>query len=290
LFASVIVPTRHRPELLERCLERLAPSAQGISADSYEVIVSDDGSSPSAKPIVDRFEFARWTKGPARGPATNRNHGASEARGEWLLFTDDDCLPDPGWIAAFQRAAIGEADTRVFEGRTYADRPRQSIEETAPLNESGGVLWACNLAIRKDVFDAVGQFDQRFPYAAIEDIEFRIRLGKRGVGWTFVPEAAVCHPWRPADKTWAACNHFCESFEILLDIHPDELSQYPPGRMLRHLLSGLVRETGPQLLRSRSGFRVAFMRHTGELRLEGIVLKRHLARLFAVLTHRTSRR
>jgi GT2 family glycosyltransferase len=279
LFASVIVPTRHRPEMLERCLERLAPSAQALPASAYEVIVTDDGSAPSAKSIVDRFDFARWTKGPERGPATNRNHGAAEARGDWLLFTDDDCLPDPGWIAAFGRAVAREGDIAVFEGRTYADRPRRTIAETAPLNETGGMLWACNLAIRKDVFVSLGRFDERFPYAVLEDVELRIRLRKKGLVARFLPDAAVCHPWRPADETWTACNRFCESFQILLDIHPDELAEYPPGKMIRHVLSGLVRETGPQLLAARSGFKAVLMRHAGELRLEGIILRRHLARL-----------
>ncbi|MBC8011498.1 MAG: glycosyltransferase family 2 protein, partial [Burkholderiales bacterium] len=103
---SVIVPTCDRTEALALCLARLAPGAQALPAAEYEVIVTDDSASGKAPPLIRRdFPWARWVPGPRGGPAMNRNHGAEHATGAWLAFVDDDCLPAPGWLSGYLRAA-----------------------------------------------------------------------------------------------------------------------------------------------------------------------------------------
>ena len=114
---SVVIPTRDRNEQLARCLDRLAPCAQSLSHDQYEVIVSDDSAHAAARELLfDRYPWVRWTGGPRRGPAANRNAGARVARGEWLVFTDDDCLPEFGWLeglaGAFNPNPDAPASTR----------------------------------------------------------------------------------------------------------------------------------------------------------------------------------
>lgn len=59
--------------------------------------------------------------------------------GEWLVFTDDDCLPDPQWLLAYYDGIKKDPKCKVFEGRTYVDRPRQSLAEIAPANDTGGL-------------------------------------------------------------------------------------------------------------------------------------------------------
>src|SRR2546421_8606923 len=75
---SVVVPTCGRPELLRRCVAAL--EAQSLGADAYEIIVVDD-------------TLAR------RGPAATRNIGWRRARAPIVAFTDDDTVPDAGWLA-----------------------------------------------------------------------------------------------------------------------------------------------------------------------------------------------
>lgn len=280
VFASVIIPTRHRPEMLAQCLDQLRPQTQGISSDLYEVIVTDDGDSPSAQAVAALYPFVRWTKGPGRGPAANRNHGAASSSPQypWLLFLDDDCIPDAGWLKGYIGAAAISLDTPVLEGRTYADRPQRTLSETSPINETGGVLWSCNLAIRREVFQALGKFNERFPHAVLEDAELHLRIRKHGIQTRFVPSASVCHPWRSVPANWTACRRYCQSFETLLDIHPDQLSKYPPGTFLRGTAAAFLRDTGPKLVKYRSGLGALVRRHVGELRLESIILRRHLLR------------
>jgi GT2 family glycosyltransferase len=194
---SVIIPTCHRNDLLALCLERLAPGAQTLDFDSYEVIVTDDGSHATAEQMIaQRFPWARWVRGLRRGPAANRNNGARAAGGAWIVFTDDDCLPDRGWLEAFD-AATKTSAVQVLEGRTYTETNSRGLFWTAPVNETGGLLWSCNMAVRRELFFSLGQFDEKFPYPHLEDVDFRERLKSAGQPFVFRPDAGVFHPLRP---------------------------------------------------------------------------------------------
>ena len=177
------------------------PGAQSLPAGEYTVIVSDDGSpGDNARALVEsRYPGVRWLQGPRRGPAANRNFGASHATTPWLVFTDDDCLPQPEWLAAFARQvdAATAAGYRVLEGRTDSGVERMSPFEQAPGNDAGGLLWSCNLAVERALFEHLGGFDAGFPYPHLEDVDFRMRLDDAGERYRFVPEAEIIHPPRP---------------------------------------------------------------------------------------------
>ncbi|MEQ8536747.1 MAG: glycosyltransferase [Coleofasciculus sp. D1-CHI-01] len=223
-FFSVVIPTYHRNDLLVKCLDCLAPGRQTLSADQYEVIITDDGSHATAEKIVLKYyTWAKWVAGSSLGPACNRNNGAKYTQGEWLVFTDDDCLPDPQWLEAYRKAIAAQTACLVFEGRVYVERPRRSFGETAPVNESGGYLWSCNFAIHRQLFEFLGGFDERFPYAAMEDVDLRLRITKSKHKFIFVKEAAVCHPWRYKGN-WKQLKKRQESVLLYLSIHPDQFT------------------------------------------------------------------
>jgi len=193
---SVVIPTCGRSADLEACLAAIEPQLTSGVLGSVEVIVSDDGRDEElAKNLREKFSFARYLVGPARGPAANRNHGAGHACGDWLIFCDDDCRPQPGWLAAYAKTTSKD-NTPVLEGRTIADRPRQRLDEEAPINEIGGYLWSCNFAIRRELFVELGGFDEAFPFAAMEDVELKARLDSGMHAIRFVEEAVCVHPWR----------------------------------------------------------------------------------------------
>jgi GT2 family glycosyltransferase len=197
---SVVVPTCRRPDLLSRCLDRLAPGVQTLPADQYEVIVTDDGEPTVKSFVADRYPWATWSAGPRRGPAANRNAGARQARGEWLAFTDDDCIPDSTWLAEFAKA-IHEG-CQVYEGMTTCKDGIQSPLDHSPVNTTGGCLWSCNIFISRAAFGSVGGFDEGFPYPYMEDADLRERLVKAGHPFEFVPAAAVDHPPRRWASGW----------------------------------------------------------------------------------------
>ncbi len=241
---SVIVPTYHRNDLLAKCLDCLSPDRQILPIDQYEVIVTDDGSQTTAAAMIQEFyPWVKWVAGSGKGPAANRNNGVKYAQGEWLAFTDDDCLPDPQWLAAYAKAIAVESPCLVFEGRVYVDRPRRSLAETAPTNESGGYLWSCNFAIQRQLFESLGGFDERFPYAAMEDVELRLRLTNCGYLYSFIKAASVCHPWRQKPD-YQQIKQRQESILLYLSIHPQELdninSKYYVRAFLKSIFNNIV--------------------------------------------------
>lgn len=249
LFFSVVIPTYHRNDLLAKCLDCLAPDIQTLPAEQYEVIITDDGSDTTAeKMIEDHYPWAKWIPGKGKGPATNRNNGAKYAQGEWLVFTDDDCLPDPQWLEAYAEAMVDLPDYQVFEGRTYVDRPRKSLGEVSPINETGGYLWSCNFVIQKQLFESVDGFDERFPYAAMEDVDLNYRLKKSGYKPCFVNNASVCHPWRNIGG-WEKQKQHQKSTLIYLDLHPEESIRLNKIYYLKVFIKSLIKDTIPGILR-----------------------------------------
>jgi GT2 family glycosyltransferase len=194
---SVVIPTFRRHDTLAECLARLAPGAQAIEATSYEVIVSDDARSEETRGfLAARFPWARWVAGPGRGPAANRNAGAAAAIGKWLAFTDDDTLPAADWLAAFDRARRTSPVPEAMEGRTTCPGGFGTPMYYAPVNETGGHFWSCNIAMRVDRFGTVGGFDEGFRVPHMEDQDLRERLRAAGVTIAWVPDAHVEHPRR----------------------------------------------------------------------------------------------
>jgi len=263
---SVVVPACARPQQLAHCLARLAPGAQTYPAENYEVIVTDDSPDMSVRDLVkNNFPWAQWTAGPRRGPAANRNHGTAQARGEWLAFTDDDCLPEPGWLAAFAEA-MDNAD--AVEGRTYADRPRQSLAERAPVNTHGGFWWSCNFAVRAELFRRLGGFNEGFPFAAMEDVDFAQRMRAGGAREKFAAAAAVCHPWREVGgfrAMWKMEKKHLASVVYYLQLHPEARREHTPWAYLKNDARQLLRDTLPGLWRWRgrgAGAALAWHTHT----------------------------
>lgn len=219
MFLSVIIPTCNRNDLLSLCLEQLKKEVQKITEADYEIIVTDDSRDNIAKQLIeDKFQFVKWIQGPKKGPAANRNNGVKNAAGEWVVFIDDDCIPDNNWLRGYLNA-IKSDRANVYEGKTIADRPKQRFDEESPVNLEGGVLWSCNFAIKQETFLNINGFDEFFPYPALEDSDFGIRI-KKNEEIIFVSEAIVVHPWRRVKafksyKKWLASNkYFAKKYAI----------------------------------------------------------------------------
>lgn len=247
---SVVIPTCGRPEMLRHCLDKLAPDQQGLelyrSSPSApndppccEVIVSDDGHDEATREMLSsRYPWVKHVEGPARGPAANRNNGVRFATGEWIVFCDDDCLPDPGLIDSYAKAQTTYPDCEVFEGRTTADREKRHPLEESPINSKGGNLWSCNFAIRRKLFKDMGGFDERFKYAAGEDFELRVRIEKAGIHITFIPEAVVVHPWRRLSIAGYLKQQFRHRHAnlVMIALHPEYRSYFSTWNLIKEVI------------------------------------------------------
>lgn len=248
MLFSIVIPTRFRDATLARCLELLAPQVASFGA---EVIVTDDGASETTRMLLAaRFSFARWTEGPQRGPAANRNHGASMATGDFLVFLDDDVEPAGDLLAAYSEAVRPDVD--VYEGRITCRAGITTPLMHAPINETGGNLWACNMMVRRSLWTAFGGFDEDFQHPHLEDVAFRDRLRAEGCTIQFVAGATVDHPPRRLAGPKSLARH-AESYFIY---NYRYLKRTPSARaffseFLRHRVRSVLRHRlGPDSMRA----------------------------------------
>lgn len=197
LLISVIIPTCNRNDLLSLCLQKLEPHFQSLPSDKYEVIVSDDGKSFTAQEIIgDNFPWVKWVKGPSKGPAANRNNGASFAQGKWLVFTDDDCLPQQEWLSKYENAIERNNKIYAFEGSilpTDIEELESSDLAACPVNTTGGNFWSANIMVSNELFRSVGGFDEDYFLAAQEDQQFKLDVQKIS-DIVFIHDCIVYHP------------------------------------------------------------------------------------------------
>ncbi len=211
-FVSIIVPTRNRLSKLARCLEHVGAIRSDVP---WELIVVDNGSTDETPQFLESFARRspmafRAVREPAAGGMRSRNAGVEAARGEVLIFIDNDCYPEPGivehYAAIFRNPDIGFAGGRILP---YERTTSQSAEKTLALMESDleidypagrpvpcGILQGGNMAIRRRALMAVGGFDERmgpgtrFP---AEDWEVLTRIGAAGWSGGYFPGPAVAH-------------------------------------------------------------------------------------------------
>ena len=237
IFFSVVIPTYERPDDLRLCLNSLSKEIQQGS-QSYEIIVTDDSKSDISRRMVEKeFPHVSWGKGKQNGPAGNRNAGVLRAKGEWIVFLDDDCIADKGFINAYHNAIINSSDIVLFEGMIYPDRPRKTWAECCPENSNGGMFWTSNLCVKKETFHEIGGFDERFR-VAYEDIDFAYRITSKGFKTKFLRDASVCHPWRTLKNegnNWKPKGFEVSELLLFIKKHPDAKEHYSRLVYLRHL-------------------------------------------------------
>lgn len=109
---SIIVCTYNRGQYLGRTLELLSEQSEG-----QEVIVVDNNSSDDTPAICQRFAGFRYVLETRQGLSHARNRGIEEAKGEWLVFLDDDAFILPGFIANLQQQIAAHPEMMAFGGR-----------------------------------------------------------------------------------------------------------------------------------------------------------------------------
>lgn len=197
---SVIIPTCNRPAVLSKCLDSIIASNRFIDLVE-EIIVSDDSTTLETKLLVyvysDKHKII-YNEGPKRGPAANRNNGASRAKSDWLIFIDDDVLVDKNLLEQYFLSIQQNRKALAFEGAIYPNNwellNQKGIIE-CPINVSGGLFWSANICINKNLFYQIKGFDERFKKAANEDQDIYFRLN-HVTNIVFVDKAIVIHDVR----------------------------------------------------------------------------------------------
>ncbi|HYZ28220.1 MAG TPA: glycosyltransferase family 2 protein [Thermoleophilaceae bacterium] len=196
---SIVVPTRNRAAHLRALL---ASVAEQRDAPAFEVIVVDNASSDDTLAVVaeadsqaDAHVRAIHLPRPL-GPAVARNRGWRSARGELVVFTDDDVVARPGWLAALAGAHRRDGSA-LIQGRTEPD-PRDAhrlAAFTRSQSASGPGPWfqTCNIAYPRALLERLGGFDESFWEAAGEDTDLGWRAIEAGTRVIYEPEAVNWH-------------------------------------------------------------------------------------------------
>jgi glycosyltransferase involved in cell wall biosynthesis len=201
---SVVIPTHNRHQKLKETVEKLRQ--QDFSANEYEIIVVDDGSTPpldlSAEFIIPPKVSVVRLEGVERSRA--RNSGATKARGKLLVFIDDDIGVDRNFLADYWRAHLEFPDALLIGSillpedsqKTPFGRFRQNLEMIHIPATRGEVAAknfcaAGNMAITSTAFQELSGFDSDL--TSSEDQDFALRHTARGGKIVFVPEACGIH-------------------------------------------------------------------------------------------------
>jgi glycosyltransferase involved in cell wall biosynthesis len=241
---SVVIPTRDRRETLLETLAAL--DGQDLPAGAADIIVVDNGSRDDTLQALARRAPGRL---PLRiltesrpGPAAARNRGWEAARGRSVLFLGDDMIPaGPGLVAGHLAHRTEPALGRVT---WRPDRPvtpfmhwlehggPQFPFDTLPPGpvEPAKYLFTSNVSVPRALLEAVGGFDERFPFAAVEDAELGVRLQQRGATLTYDPALLVHHdhPQEPV-AYMRRMERAGASAALLRALHPSDTTAALPG-------------------------------------------------------------
>ncbi len=207
---SVVIPAFNAASTVADTVR--AVITQPMARDIFECIVVDDGSRDNTAEAAERAG-AQVVRLPGnQGPSTARNAGVNRANGEWIAFTDADCVPSRRWLPAFLAAAeTADRSTLALAGKTIgleSKTPAARFMDLIGALDAENYLrhetmpWApsCNLAYRRADLLAAGGFDRTL--RCYETPELHLRMAERfGGNILHVPSAIVMHRHR---ETWSS--------------------------------------------------------------------------------------
>ncbi len=230
---SVVMPTFRRAPYLDEALARVGSLRRTVP---FEVIVVDDGGGDNTPEVVEGYAQSipnlSYMSQENAGAGTARNTGSTKARGEIILFTDDDMLfqPDhlechlaahrdhgpcfvngfwefpPNLIATMKLSPFGRY--RIELEKYY----QESSVSYTPLDDGRYITSAIisgNLSIEKALFDELGGFEPTIPHAGLEDQELSKRATAAGCTLIMDPAIRIQH-----NESFSTLDSFCNRRRI----------------------------------------------------------------------------
>lgn len=230
---SVIIPVYNGAATIASCLQ--AVLGQGIGRPDLDVIVVDDGSTDATADVVRSFPVRLLRHEANRGSTAARNTGCRAAQGEWIAFTDSDCVPSRPWLRTLFRAVENSPEPDAVTGAAgrimgfpseapaarfarltgHLDTERQLAHPTFPYAYMGNVMY------RRAAIEAAGAFDETMRVYATPDFHHRV-MAAFGGRMLFEPRALVLHrhpeTWR---RYWRQQKGYGSGYATFLRRHRD---------------------------------------------------------------------
>jgi len=210
--ASIVIPVYGQRDVTARCLASIAASAVDTP---FEVIVVDDASPDDTLAMLDRWSGIRVVRNAEnQGYLRSTNAGAAAARGDVVVLLNNDTEVGDGWLDRLLDVLRSFPDTGLVGARlVYPD---------GRLQEAGNIIWsdgsgwnygrladpddpaylfvrevdycsAACLAVRRNLWDELGGFDDRYAPAYYEDADLAFAVRQRGWRVRYQPAAVVVH-------------------------------------------------------------------------------------------------
>ncbi|MBU6429247.1 MAG: glycosyltransferase, partial [Cyanobacteria bacterium REEB65] len=210
---TIVVITRNRPQMLERCLAQLEDQGAG------EILVVDASDTAVCLPLVERFRatYLSFLARKGQMPAS-RNLGIARATGSIVAFLDDDSMARPGWLAAlvapFADPTVGCVGGRAVDPAEPALADRRHVglllsDGTRIDNfnaDPGEILEVdrvrgCNMAFRRAVLQQLGGFDRAYTGSNVNEAsDMCLRVQRAGFRVLYEPRAVVDHLSAPRQE------------------------------------------------------------------------------------------
>ncbi len=233
-FFSVVVPTFNRSALLPRVVQ----SVLDQTVEDFELIIVDDGSTDDTAAAVHRLTDPRIVAvhQENRGLSGARNSGAKRARGQYVVFLDDDDEARADWLATFQAMAIASGCAVAWCAAEIA-YPETGARRRALPQDLGrvfdgyrGVLLPGTFAVRRDIFEASGGFTLGLPSSELSEFWMRMLPLCRANGWPVdVSDHVVVqiNQNAPDGRPLRSAAPLLAAMEYVIEHHYDRLARSP---------------------------------------------------------------
>lgn len=260
-FISVIMPVRNEQACLGGLLRQLLD--QDYDSDRFEILVADGASTDGTREVVAEVAAShpqiRLLHNPRIWSSAARNVGVLASQGEFLVIVDGHCeLPGKQYFRtladAFERSGadclgrpqpLDVADASPLQTAIAVARDSRLGHHPASFIYSSELQFvpahSVAVAYRRDVFDRVGLFDERFD--ACEDVEFNHRVDESGMRCLLVPELRVSyHPRASLRGLWRQMDRYGRGRTRLLRKHPETFSLlgFAPAMLVLLLTAGAI--------------------------------------------------
>lgn len=208
---SIIILAYNKWQFTYKCLKSVRKNTKGIE---YEIIVIDNASSDDTKLLFDKVKNVKYIRNNEnRGFAKACNQGAREAKGEYILFLNNDIVAKRGWLVPMideldnnenssmvgskllfpngtvQHAGVGFAKDKIPFHLYYKENPKEP--KTCERKLYDAVTAACILIRRNDFFE-VGGFDENY-VNGLEDIDLCLKIRDAGKDIVYRPDSVLYH-------------------------------------------------------------------------------------------------
>ena len=255
---SVIIPTHNRSDALDKTLSNLRLQE---FEHPWEAIVINNNSTDDTDQVVSKWQkdfpvplTLLHEKKP--GPSAARNAGGRNAKGEYLIFIDNDILTQPDFIKRHYDDLVkydgswivGHIENLPEQRNTHFGKFRSSLEsgpgkEIVPVQGITGQ----STSLKRSQFDQLGGFDENFHVASGEDREFALRALSAGIRIYHDPNIVVLH------NDWAGTSirDYCKRQRLYTQTEPFFWQKYgnktPRLKMVKENLPPSLKKDGVRL-------------------------------------------